>query len=245
MQTTFQRHLAIDGTFNLRDLGGYPLASGRTRWRSVLRSDGLHRLGEEGVAKLLAEGIATIIDLRRHEECQAQPNPFASRPTVAYHNVSLFDQLAPGAMSDQDVLYDLYIQALVRRQEAIAEVLRRIADAGEGAVLFHCTAGKDRTGIIAALLLAVAGVETATIVEDYALTKAQIAPLISIFLDEAATRGTDIETFRPLLACEPETMAATMAYIAQTYGSVETYLAAIGLAPVTIARLRSRLVEDA
>lgn len=243
MQITSQRHLAIEGTFNLRDLGGYPLAGGRTRWRRLLRSDGLHRLGEEGISSLLAEGVATVIDLRRHEECRVQPNPFADSPAVAYYNVSLFDQLAPGAMSDQDVLYDLYIQALVRRQEAIAQVLRMIADAAEGTVLFHCTAGKDRTGIIAALLLAIAGVETATIIEDYALTKARIAPLISVFLDEAAARGTDIETFRPLLACEPQTMAETMAYIAETYGSVEAYLAAIGLTPVTIGRLRSRLVE--
>lgn len=245
MQTTFQRHLAIDGTFNLRDLGGYRLALGRTHWRRVLRSDGLHRLDEEGIARILAEGVATVIDLRRPEECRAQPNPFASRPSVAYHNVSLFDQLAPSAMSDQDVLYDLYVQALVRRQEAIAQILRTIADAAEGAVLFHCTAGKDRTGIIAALLLAVAGVETATIVEDYALTKARIAPLIAIFLDEAAARGTDIDTFRPLLACEPETMAETMAYITETYGSAEAYLGTIGLAPATIDRLRSRLVERA
>jgi protein-tyrosine phosphatase len=244
MQTIHERHLPIDGTFNVRDLGGYPLARGKTRWRRVLRSDGLHRLDDKGMARLLAVGVATIIDLRHDHECETQPNPFAAHPAVAYHHISLFDQLAPAAMSGRNLLYDLYIQALAHRQEAIAQVLRTVADAPGEAVLFHCTAGKDRTGIIAALLLATAGVETGVIVEDYALTKARIAPMISDFLDAAAARGTDIETIRPLLACEPETMAETIAYLIETYSSVESYLAAIGLSSVTIARLKTRLVED-
>ncbi|KAB0268027.1 tyrosine-protein phosphatase [Microvirga brassicacearum] len=244
MQPQYQRHLAVDGTFNIRDLGGYAIATGETRWRRVLRADGLHRLDHAGMAVLTAEGVTTIIDLRHGHELETQPNPFSTNPAVQYHHVSLFDQLAPSAMAGDDVLYDLYVQALTSRQGAIAQVLTVIANAPDGVVLFHCTAGKDRTGIVSALMLAVAGVETAIILEDYAMTKTRIAPMIDEILEGAATRGVDVETFMPLLACEPETMAATIAHVIGSYGSAEAYLETIGLAPQTIDRLRSRLVED-
>lgn len=244
MQPQDRRHLAVPGTFNVRDLGGYPLPSGETRWRSLLRADGLHRLDETGMAQLVAEGVATVVDLRHDNERETQPNPFDGHPGVAYHHISLFDQLAPAVMPAGNVLYELYVQALTYRRNAIATVLRTIADAPDGTVLFHCTAGKDRTGIVAALVLAVAGVDTATILEDYALTKTQIAPLIGKILEDAVARRVDVESFTPLLACEPETMAATLAHIGEAYGSVDAYLADVGLEPTTIARLKSRLVEN-
>jgi protein-tyrosine phosphatase len=244
MQTQNRRHLAVAGTFNVRDLGGYPGASGETRWRRILRADGLHRLDERGMDALTNEGVTTVIDLRHDQEIEEKPNPFSRHPAVEYRHIPLFEQLAPGAMAGRDVLYELYVRALTSRQDAIAEVLTAIADAPDGAVLFHCTAGKDRTGIVSALLLAIAGVETATILEDYVLTKTQIAPMIAEFVEAAIARGTDVEALRPLLACEPETMAATIDHIVEAHGSVEAYLEAIGLEPRTIARLKSRLLED-
>jgi protein-tyrosine phosphatase len=111
-------------------------------------------------------------------------------------------------------------------------------------VLFHCTAGKDRTGLIAALMLALAGVETAVIAEDYALTGPMIAPLLESFIADAAARGTDIEAFRPLLSCDPQTMAATLAFLIDNHGSVKAYLASIGLSDDTIDRLQARLTGE-
>ena len=106
------------------------------------------------------------LDLRHDHELESYPNPFRAEVDVNYRHVSLFEQLAPSAMTDGDVLHDLYVQALTTRGEAIAAVLRAIAEAPQGTVLFHCTAGKDRTGLIAALMLATVGVEHALIVED-------------------------------------------------------------------------------
>lgn len=238
------RHLPIAGTFNIRDLGGYPAEAGETRWRRILRADGLHRVDPEGMAALVAEGVTTVIDLRHPGELETHPNPFSAHPDVRYHNVSLFEALAPLAEPGRDVLLDMYKLALDTRRAAIAEVLSIIAEAPSGAVLFHCTAGKDRTGIVSALLLAIAGVEATLIVEDYALTGEMIAPMVEEIIANAVARGADPEQFRPLLAADPATMAATIAHIETTYGSAHAYLEAIGLAPDTTARLRHRLMGD-
>jgi len=244
MRTAYQRHLPVAGTFNIRDLGGYALSGGETRWRRLLRADGLHRLDAEGMAALTREGVTTIIDLRRDEELRSQPNPFHGHPAVAYHNVSLFDALDPKRMAEGDVLLDLYRRALSNRPQAFARVFTLIAEAPDGVVLFHCTAGKDRTGLIAALILSLAGVETPLVLEDYALTARMIEPMIEEIITHAVARGADVESFRLLLACEARTMAGALAHIVEEHGSVERYLAAIGLPGETIARLRKRIAEE-
>ena len=147
-------------------------------------------------------------------------------------------------MNGGDVLLDLYLRALSERGNVIVDVLNAIADASDGVVLFHCTAGKDRTGLIAAMLLSLAGVAEDLIVEDYALTRERIAPLIADFLADAVKRGLDVEAFRPLLVCEAATMAATLAHLSSLHGSVAAYLAAVGLDPATANRLRARLQEE-
>jgi protein-tyrosine phosphatase len=243
MHMKHTRHIPVVGTFNIRDLGGYTGLDGETQWRRVLRADGLHRLDAEGMALLVDEGVTTVIDLRHDRELESQPDPFHAHPAVTYHNVSLFEALIPEPGEKGDVLYDLYIKALNHRPVEIVRVLTMIAEAPEGIVLFHCTAGKDRTGIIAALLLALAGVNADIIVEDYALTGPMIAPMIDDILAHAALHGTDLESFRPLLAADPHTMADTITYIDQHYGSAADYLAKNGLSATTAALLRRRLMH--
>lgn len=239
-----QRHFALAGAYNIRDLGGYALrGGGSTQWRRLLRADGLHRLAEADARRLAAHGVATVIDLRRQAELDAAPNPFAAFDGVAYHHVSLFDRLDPLALAGSaNLLHDLYCLALRERGDAFAEVLRLIANAPDGIVLFHCTAGKDRTGLIAALLLLIAGADEATIIEDYAMTGALIAPMLENLIREAELRGDDVDAFRPLLACTPETMAATLAELEAVHGGVESYLASIGIDGDALAKLRRRLM---
>ncbi|WP_332719303.1 tyrosine-protein phosphatase [Pelagibacterium mangrovi] len=241
MNTHLNRHIAVAGAYNIRDLGGYRTPTGETAWRRLLRADGLHRIDAEGMALLVETGVVTVVDLRHDNECAEQPNPLARHESVRYHNVSLFADLAPTGPSSGDVLLDLYIKALDERGAVIAQVLTLIAEADEGAVLFHCTAGKDRTGIIAALLLALAGVETTLILEDYALTAKMIEPMVEELMAGARERGIDTESFRPMLAAEPLTMERTIAHIETAHGSVEDYLDGIGLDRATVAKLRNRL----
>ena len=238
-----QRHLRLAGAYNIRDLGGYPLGDGgSTRWGRLLRADALHRLAETEARMLAEHGLATVIDLRRQAELDAAPNPFSSFDGVAYHHVSLFDQLDPLALAGStNLLYDLYCMALRERGDAFAQVLRLIADAPDGIVLFHCTAGKDRTGLVAALMLLIADADEDTILADYAMTGDLIAPMLEELLREAELRGDDVEAFRPLLACEPATMAATLLEIDRAHGGIASYLASIGIDDDTVRKLRLRL----
>lgn len=244
MQPAPTRNLPIAGTYNVRDLGGYPVANGQTQWRRMLRADALHRLDAEGIEAMLDTGITTVIDLRHGDELTHQPNPFNGHTAVAYHNISLLEGLAPSLMSEGDLLLELYKLALMQRQPALAQVLNIIANAPPGAVLFHCTAGKDRTGIVAALLLGAAGVEAGLIVEDYALTAGYLAPIMAEITAGAVARGADPVGFQRLLASEPATMVATLAFIDAEFGSVAAYLDSIGLESITVERLRNRLVGE-
>lgn len=246
------RHIPLAGTYNLRDLGGYATQPGETmpgetQHRRMLRADGLHKLTEKERDDLHALGVRTVIDLRRDHELAAAPNPFENDERVHYVNISLFDRLDVTQIpleldgAENNVLLDLYCQAAQNQKAEIAAVLTTIAEAEDGAVLFHCTAGKDRTGIIAALLLAIAGVARADIVADYALTKAQIAPFIDDIMTRVASRGDDVARFRPLLACEPETMEGWLDHLEESYADIPAFLAATGLDQATLEKLRDRL----
>jgi len=245
----YERLIALEGAHNVRDLGGYDTAEGAaTRWRSILRGDALHRLSEGDIEALLGHGLATVIDLRNDRETATEANPFASRSEVRYHNTSLFSALAPiEMMAETAVRFDMgerYCRAIDECQPAIAEVLTAIAQAPEGIVLFHCSAGKDRTGLISALLLANAGVAEATIVEDYALTETISGPLLARLRERAIGRGTSSALVELMLASKPESMRMALAHISQNYGDVPRYLAHIGLTASAIGELKARLRQQ-
>lgn len=242
----YERLIALTGARNVRDLGGYPAGNGGlTRWRSVLRGDALHALSEADIEALIAHGVTTVIDLRNPQELAREANPFMNDARVHYENVSLFSALTPVEMiaaeaTDFD-MGDRYCHALDNCQSAIAKVLTTIAHAPDGIVLFHCTAGKDRTGIIAALMLAHAGVDEATIIEDYALTGSIFAPLLADLRARAIARGVSSVLADLILASAPRSMARTLGYLAGHYGGVGSYLAQIGLGEAEIAGLEQRL----
>lgn len=241
---TLNRDIAVDGSFNVRDLGGYPAAQGATAWRRLLRSGGVHRLSPAGIATLRDHGVTRVIDLRRPEELAKEPSPLRDAEGITLHEISLFEGLAPTAFDQGDVLLDLYIQALDSRAEAFVAVFEAMAASADGAVMFHCTAGKDRTGLIAALLLLIAGVDRDTIIADYTMTEARLAQVMPAFLADAEARGADLDRLRPLLLCAPETMAATLDHI-ETLGGARAWLLASGLSPAALDSLAARLAEEA
>lgn len=245
------RHLPLSGAYNFRDLGGYRTRSGKmTKWRRILRADSPHRLSKQDIASLLNGGLSTVIDLRSANEVENAPNPFLNHAQISYQNVSLFDHLAPADMrqdkksNTRDPLLDFYISTLANRQTAIRDVLHAIAGAQDGTVMFHCTAGKDRTGLISALLLGQANVEDDEIVSDYAQTKPLIVDLVQEFLALARKNGTDLNTYRPLLECNAETMRNVVKHIRDRYVSVPKFLALIGLEADSTKRLSRRLLAD-
>ena len=242
---TTTRLIALDGVYNLRDLGGYPAAQGTTAWRRALRADSLHRLTPATMDHLSALGCSDVIDLRSEDERGAMPNPFASGlPTVRYHSISLFGGLDPTRTDHHDapdVLLELYCRALEECGPGLVDVLRIIAGA-DGTVLFHCTAGKDRTGIIAAFLLSLSGVARPDIVADYALTAHQAPAMFDALRREIEAEGREFDTASPLLASRAETMEAFLDHIDTAHGGTEPYLRATGLSDTDIAALRARML---
>ncbi|MEW9920267.1 tyrosine-protein phosphatase [Marimonas sp. MJW-29] len=250
MKQDLKRRLEIPGLLNVRDLGGYRTHSGLiTKWRRLLRGDGLHRLTREGVQLLNSEGLTSVIDLRSHAELEEEPNPYLDEAQVGFHHKPIYDDLAPAMMATHeaakdDPLVGFYLTALLERSEAMRDILATIASAPKGAILFHCTAGKDRTGLVAALLLEIAGVDRETILADYSLTGDFIADLVEELLDRTRQSGGDTERHAQFLACAPLTMATTLEQIDRRHGSVSNYLKDIGLPAGDLSNLRDRLLGE-
>lgn len=252
------RHLPLVGTYNIRDLGGYPTSDGRTtRWRAFLRGDALHRLPPVSQQTLLDMGLDTVIDLRFANELAEAPNVFATSVngdgngndadgarSVKYVNISLMDGLARAASAQPlDNLEAVYQAVLTHCQPALCAVFAVISASKDAPVLFHCTAGKDRTGLIAALLLGLAEVAPEIIAEDYALTDQYLGTLKQELRDKAAASGQDLELYERMLEAKAEAMLKTLTFIHEKYNTVAAYLLEIGLGEEQVMRLRSRIVE--
>lgn len=237
------RHLPLPGTYNVRDIGGYPTRNGQTtRWRTLFRADNLHRLPPEAQVTLLEHGVNTVIDLRRTDELEAAPNVFANSDRVDYCHQSLLVDTPPESGNPR-ALPDTYRHILDERQTQVRDVLRLLATPGALPAVVHCSAGKDRTGVIIALFLSLAGVPSETIVADYALTSTY---LVGSFVDEirqrALKRGYTWEQYAPQVQCPPEFMQVTLQHLEDRYGGIDAYVRTIGLNAAEIEHLRSVLV---
>jgi protein-tyrosine phosphatase len=241
--------LAWEGCVNVRDLGGLPTEDGRrTRLGGVVRSDNVRRLTDEGWRALAEHGVQRIVDLRLAEElAEDQPRDV----DIEVVHVSVL-----GAGPDPEYVKELdahlavnelvdhyawsYVDFLERYREHFGQAFAAIADA-EGTVVVHCVAGKDRTGLVAALLLRLAGVDHATIGADYALTAENLRSRWLAWLREARDEEerAKLEKLRHTPA---EAMVRVVQEIERRYGDVGSYLRAAGLTGAQVGRLRERLV---
>ena len=249
------RHLNLEGTYNVRDIGGYATSGGRsTRWRALLRSDGLHRLPPSSQAALIDYGVRTMIDLRGSHELQDAPSVFAGSSKVAYHHQNMMgDSLI--AETEQPLhflktttgpqrIVKLYTDILDRRGRQVCETLKTLATPGVLPALVHCTAGKDRTGLITALVLGLAGVPIETIAEDYALSARYLFPryLSEQAPPEVAASGYTWQDYQNEYM-PPDAMLGTLRYLEERYGGIEAYVLDAGLTQLSIDRLRSAVTE--
>ena len=248
--THLTRHIAIEGTHNVRDLGGYVTARGtKIPPRRFLRSDSLHRLAPGGTDRLIDEGLQYVIDLRTQTEVANAPSFFDHLEGVEYINLPMFDDLSPAALANAAAqhshpLEPFYISALDTRGTAIRDILTYIARVQAGAVLFNCTAGKDRTGIIAALLLGLAEVSDEDIIDDYVLTEKMIPKLVEEFLSISRENGGDVKRYAKLLESPADTMTKMLSHIRIEYGSVPNYVMHIGLEQKDLNRLVDQLCKS-
>jgi protein-tyrosine phosphatase len=231
--------LRIPGLLNVRELGGHPTRDGaKTRKHSLLRSDDLAQLTDDGMRALADYGVRTIVDLRWPGEIAAKPHPAALIASgVRCHRISLLasDETQWASLSGACTKEMWKCAVLEHTRPQLKEALEIIADAASEPLLFHCVAGKDRTGLIAALLLALADVKAEAIAADYAESSSRLA-------DAYLLRYPDLQRAEifEALRCPEEGVHNMVAYL-EEYGGAAGYLRAIGLSDARIARLRARL----
>jgi protein-tyrosine phosphatase len=247
IEREWTRRLAWEGCLNARDLGGYATQDGlQTRWGAVVRSDSLAALTPAGRAALADYGVRAIVDLRLPGEVDRHPNPFAEPGDhgIAYTNVSFIDPAAidPAARDDFTTLAEDYTRMLDRFRSAVADVMAAIVNAPDGGVLIHCAAGKDRTGLISALLLALVDVPLATIADDYALTAEYLRPREEDWLANGPGDRAEREALLARFTPSAEVMLEVLDNLTRRYGGVERYLTEAGVTPVDLDRLRDRLL---
>jgi len=223
---------------NTRDLGGLPRNGGLTRSRAIIRSDHLGLLNESGREAMKAYGVATVVDLRSESEVAKSPSPFADGSAATYVQVALIDDRNMNNIGDSRDMFERYLYIVDTRPNAFRDVFNALVWA-DGTVLFHCFAGKDRTGLVAAMLLAIAGVPREHIAADYGETDVQLARQYEIWINEAEPDKRD--AFRNELRCPPERILGVLDHVDARWGGVESYLEAAGMGSADVYRLAARL----
>ena len=247
------RSLAWDGCFNVRDLGGLETATGRrTRSGAVVRADNVRGLTAAGWQAALDHGVRRLVDLRFEAKRESEPDPPAGVDVVA---VSLFgghDPVVENRIAERLISADdaaaahagFYIRTLEQRPETVAAAVAAVAGADRASgVVIHCFAGKDRTGIISALVLGVAGVPDEIVAADYAESGRNMSHLFDDWIADAASEE-DRELRRRLALAEQATMQLVLEWLRERAGGAAGYLLEAGLSEEQLERLRARLVDD-
>lgn len=238
-----KRHLDFDRLHNFRDLGGHTAAEGRsTRWSTLYRSDSLGKLRDTDLERFRDLGIRTVIDLRYAWEIE-RAGRVPPQEALVYHHLSIehrpWDQAAVGPLPDPGrLLADRYAEVATDGVGELARALDVIAHS-QGPLVFHCASGKDRTGILAALVLTLIGVDEDTVAADFALTELAAARLRAEWRER---NGADPGW--PHFGRAPEkAIRYFLADLARTHGSVGDYVAGpLGVPAPTVAALRARLL---
>lgn len=249
-----RRALALQGASNFRDLGGYPAAGGkRVKWGHLYRSADISKLTDADLLALQSRHVALVCDLRGPQEVAQAPDrlPAGARGLALPAGSEKIDPrllMGGGKNINRDSLMRaVYTNTSFFRAKYKPMFDELLALPGNEALLFHCSAGKDRTGIGAALVLAALGVDRATILKDYAATDTYWQAGREQSLQRMAQAGMSAEAInavRPLLAANPAYLAGTFAALDQQYGSVEKYLASeLGLTPKKLSALRAKYLQ--
>jgi len=239
--TLSERRLFWDACQNVRDSGGLPTIDGSfIRPSALIRSDNHDRLTAAGQANVRAMGISLILDVRAEWEAEKFRSPFAHE--AWYQNISLFDNDEEGRalVSAAADLSSVYRIMLDRYPRLLGQVLAAIADAPPGGVVVHCHAGKDRTGMVVALALSIAGVAADVVAQDYALTDECLQEHYAAELAQQ-TDPAKREQLRSWQQTKPETMLGVLEHLSQRYGGVEQYLINASVSSDQLAKLSARL----
>jgi protein-tyrosine phosphatase len=245
-----QRHIALQGAPNLRDLGGYATADGRhVRWKKIYRSGELSRLTAADYEIMAGLGIAVVCDFRRESERSAAPTKWQGANAPAILNLpgeqgersaggGTAANTPPGLSPLLVTSYPTYVTTLA---SSFRTVLNQLATQN-GAVLYHCTAGKDRTGSFSAVLLTMLGVPKDVVMEDYLLSNQYVVS--EARLNAAVARGGTRESAMATLGVDRAYLESFFRTIDAAYGSFDEYRRkALGVSDADLTVLKSRLLE--
>jgi protein-tyrosine phosphatase len=245
---TPSREVVLEGCVNFRDLGGYRTTDGRqTRWRQVFRADGLNKLTPDDRVILTDLGLGTVIDLRTRQEAEQRGSFPVDDIPVRYLGLPLVDVLPTTEelpdWKEASYVASHYFDMVVGAGGVLTAVIEALADEDALPAVMHCSAGKDRTGVLSALLLAFLGVPEDTIVADYALSAAGMVRLLERLQGEYPESSEAVNRFAPaILNVVPETMEEFLSKVRAEYGSYDELAATLGVTE-SVARLRTTLLE--
>jgi protein tyrosine/serine phosphatase len=232
--------------FNFRDLGGHLTTDGRVVQNGRLyRSDSLHRVSVEEGRQLAELGVRTVLDLRRPYEIE-RDGRVPAELGLAYHNIHPVHREWNPALYDETAgphryLADRYLDMAEEGRAGLGAALRLIAGPEHAPIVMHCFAGKDRTGVLAALTLALLGVAEPDIATEYALSEAAQAPLSRRIREETTWPINDVPMH--FVVCPPQAMLLFLAGLRERYGSVAGYAADAGVGAEYVAALRAHLLR--
>jgi protein-tyrosine phosphatase len=238
---------------NFRDLGGYHTHEGYTvAWRKIFRSSDLSNMTDNDFSKLRDElRITSVINLRSNFEIERQGVGLINNSEIKYHHVSLMSDGGDREANQRRYkgltnMGELYLQLIQHKEfgRRIVEALEIIAEPANHPLVFHCSAGKDRTGILAAIILGILGVADEDIINDYCLSASYIEALYNRIrsepqMDEDAKSLPDF-----FWKVVPESMALFLTTLKQEYGSAEQYIKAQGAEPELIRLLKRSLLSS-
>jgi protein-tyrosine phosphatase len=240
------RRLAWPDCQNTRDLGGLRRRGGVTRSRVLIRSDDVSTLNAAGREAMRAHGVRTVVDLRSRSERSGTFDARFPRPVVKmvraegvnYLHRELVDDASLRKLGEAQNMFERYLVMLDTRQAAFREIFTTIAQA-EGGLVFHCFAGKDRTGLVAAMVLSLADVPPDEVAADFGETDRQLADAYEMWISEAPLDKRD--EMREELRCPPERILGVLEHLETKWGGTASYLEATGMAPDVIDMLRAKL----
>lgn len=249
-----ERRVAIPGTLNFRDVGGYPTRDGNhLRWGRLYRSEALDAVDREGAEALEALGVRTVFDLRRPAE-RTTVTPVSALNVVAIPVGSETvgeRELAQAIMSGKltsptsEHLIRAYHDFVEDWGASFVQLLEALAHSENLPAVVHCSAGKDRTGLVVALLLSALGVDRSTVLDDYELTtRLRSAAKIEEVRPLFEAHDLDVDKFRVLYEAPRHVLSEVLEHIVERFGDVESYLKANGLQRATLAALKAVFVAS-
>jgi protein-tyrosine phosphatase len=240
------RHIELQGALNFRDLGGYAARGGTTARGKLYRSDALSHLTAHDTAALLDLGLSTVVDLRHDRELVDSPGVFAVHDSVRYYHQPVGVEDASGVPPHerlQTLDFAALNIAMARESGAtFAFVFRLLANEAAYPLVFHCAGGRDRTGIVAALILSAAGVSREDIVADYLASNDHLVPLMARMRDDYVSRDIDPEPILANLHLRESYLAALLDMVADEFGGIDGYLESIGISAPELVSFRNHFV---